>query len=409
MIRTLTPSKSLMLKNLTIARSLSPSKLILLLGSTLTVMAGATIAPSLPQIKANFSEVDNIDLLSRLILTAPALFIAIGAPLAGNLTDKFGRLPMLFGGIVLYALSGTAPLLLNDVYAIIASRGLLGVSVAAIMTSLTTLIGDYYQGEERNQTLGLQGAFMAFGGFMFLTAGGLLADVNWRFPFLIYALAIFLLPFAYKNLEEPKSIQSGRSSDSFRLKGRLLWLVGFTYLLVCLDFVLFYMLPVHLPFYLKELDIESNTLSGLALAALTLSGGLSSLGYRKLKRRMSYTGIYALLFSLCAGGMFILAFANSFWLVLTAQIVSGFGFGLFMPNANLFLVNETPPRVRGRVISGVTTAVFLGQFISPLVTNPLKDSVGLAESFQAAAFSLAGVSLVFLIILWRQRLNASEV
>lgn len=371
-------------------------------------MAGATIAPSLPQIKATFSEVENIDLLSRLILTAPALFIAIGAPLAGNLTDKFGRLPMLFEGIVLYALSGTAPFFLSDVYSIIASRSLLGVAVAAIMTSLTTLIGDYYQGEERNQTLGLQGAFMAFGGFVFLTAGGLLADLNWRYPFLIYGTALILLPFAFKKLHEPKSTDAEKPEAKLELKGHLLWVVALTYILVCLDFILFYMLPVHLPFYLQQLEITSNTLSGLALAALTLSGGLSSLFYRKLKKRLSYGGIYALLFALSACGMLLLAFAENFWLILLAQIITGFGFGLFMPNANLFLVNETPSRVRGRVVSGVSTAVFLGQFLSPLLTNPLKESVGLADSFMASAFALSGVSVIFLIISWQKHSAKSK-
>jgi hypothetical protein len=53
-------------------------KATLLLVSTLTVMAGATIAHSLPAMRQHFSEVPNADYWVRLILTVPALFIAIG-------------------------------------------------------------------------------------------------------------------------------------------------------------------------------------------------------------------------------------------------------------------------------------------------------------------------------------------
>jgi MFS family permease len=66
-------------------------KATLLIGSTLTVMAGAIVAPALPQISREFADVPGIELLSRLVLTLPALFMGILAPLAGYLTDRAGR------------------------------------------------------------------------------------------------------------------------------------------------------------------------------------------------------------------------------------------------------------------------------------------------------------------------------
>jgi MFS family permease len=71
-----------------------PVKITLLLISTLTVMAGATIAPSLPAMQAVFADIPNVGYLVWLVLTLPALFIAIGAPLVGVLIDQLGRKPM---------------------------------------------------------------------------------------------------------------------------------------------------------------------------------------------------------------------------------------------------------------------------------------------------------------------------
>ncbi|MEL6527253.1 MAG: MFS transporter, partial [Chloroflexota bacterium] len=67
----------------------------LLAAGTLTVMASATISPALPAITEAFADTPNIDLLVSLLLTIPALFIALGAPLAGVIVDRFGRKRLL--------------------------------------------------------------------------------------------------------------------------------------------------------------------------------------------------------------------------------------------------------------------------------------------------------------------------
>jgi hypothetical protein len=58
-------------------------KATLLVVSTLTVMAGATIEPSLPAMRQHFADVANADYLVRLVLTVPALFLAIAFGLMG--------------------------------------------------------------------------------------------------------------------------------------------------------------------------------------------------------------------------------------------------------------------------------------------------------------------------------------
>ena len=66
-------------------------KATVLLASTTTVMAAVRIAPALPGMEDHFSDVPNVDLLVRLVLTFPALFIVIGAPMAGYVVDRWGR------------------------------------------------------------------------------------------------------------------------------------------------------------------------------------------------------------------------------------------------------------------------------------------------------------------------------
>ncbi|HEY9738404.1 MAG TPA: MFS transporter, partial [Trichocoleus sp.] len=176
----------------------------LLLISSMTVMAGATLSPALPQIQKFFQEVPDSGFWVRLMLTMPGLFTAISAPFAGIIADRLGRRPLLLAAILLYGLAGGSGLVLSSISGLLIGRALLGLAVGAIMTTATALIADYYQGPQRNQVMGIQASFMSFGGVAFLVLGGLLADIGWRAPFLIYLMAFVVFGLALVFITEPK-------------------------------------------------------------------------------------------------------------------------------------------------------------------------------------------------------------
>ncbi|WP_238360651.1 MFS transporter [Iningainema tapete] len=196
-----------------------PAKATLLLVSTLTVMAGATISPALPAMRQYFTSEPNADYWVRLVLTVPALFIALGAPFAGTIIDRFGRKTLLSIAVFIYGLAGSSGFVLNSLGIILLGRVLLGLSVAGIMTTATTLIADYYTGATRTLFLGLQAGFMGLGGVIFLSLGGFLADINWRMPFLIYLIAWLILPLIVIFLPEPNRATSNTSTQLLKIMG----------------------------------------------------------------------------------------------------------------------------------------------------------------------------------------------
>ncbi len=378
-------------------------KVVLLLASSMTVMAGATIAPSLPQINAVFAEVENAALLTKLVLTIPGLFIAICAPIAGWLIDRFGRKKLLLAGLVVYGISGASAVFLNNLYLILVGRMFLGIAVAAIMTTSTTLIADYFQDEKaRNQFMGMQGAFMAVGGIVFIMLGGVLADINWRYPFLIYLASFAVLPTALWVLYEPmlkKSIThvEGEIPELTQLpKEAKKWLV-INYLSALVGMSIFYMIPVQIPFLLKELTEVSNTQVGQAISVGMVAGAIMSFNYQRIRARFNFTQIYILIFLLMAIGYFLVSQSKEYWQVLCSLFVSGLGFGMMMPNTNLCLMKVSPPAMRGRIIGGVSSFVFIGQFLSPLLSLPVIElSGGLSAAFMAVSFLLLLISGLFL-------------
>lgn len=373
-------------------------KITILLASTLTVMSGATISPSLPAMQAHFSDVENAAFWVRLVLTVPALFIVIGAPIAGQMVDKIGRKPLLLGSSILYGFAGGSGFVLDSVFAILAGRALLGFAVAGVMISATTLIADYYQGDARASFMGIQAGFIGFGGVLFLSIGGFVADINWRFPFLIYLLSWLLIPAILLFLYEPShpgddSAKTDASAPESQLPVKLLALI---YASALLQQVFFYLIPVQMPFYLEQLSDASATQAGLAIAFSTLFSAFASIGYGKLKKRFSFISILSLSFCLMGIGYIGVGLAGSYWLVLLVLIPSGIGLGLMMPNLNVWTSNEVSDTLRGRALGGLTTFMFLGQFLSPIVSQPVSQRIGLSSTY-----GLSGISLtVFAALLW---------
>ena len=365
--------------------------------STLTVMAGATIAPSLPEMRTQFADVANADYLVRLVLTLPALFIVIGSPIAGLTIDRFGRKPLLVAAVLLYGLAGSSGFFLQQLGSILVGRALLGLAVGAIMTSATTLIADYYLGPARAYFLGLQAAFMGLGGVLFLTLGGWLADIDWHMPFLIYLFALLLLPFVGLVLYEP--VRSRVSTDRMdnpptALPVKLLVVV---YGAAILTQIIFYMIPVQLPFYLQSLTGATASQSGLAIALMTLSSSIASIGYGRVKGRFDFVSILMLVFLLIGTGYVLIGWLRSYEQILIGLVISGLGLGLLMPNLTVWVSSVVPDVLRGRALGGLTTFFFLGQFLSPFFSQPLADRIGLDKTYMVAGGLLLVLALIISI------------
>ena len=79
----------------------TPRLITLLVASSIAGMGGGVVIPAMPKILEHFHDVPHAELLVRLFLTTPALFTAIGAPLAGLIVDKYGRKKLLLCAIFL--------------------------------------------------------------------------------------------------------------------------------------------------------------------------------------------------------------------------------------------------------------------------------------------------------------------
>jgi len=368
------------------------SKIALLILSAMGMMSGVAIVASLPFISHHFDDIPNIEFLSKLLLTMPAIMVAIFAPFFGKLIDRVGRLKPLYAGVILFIISGSSGVYLDNFYLLLVGRALLGVSVALLMTASMALIGDYFEEEERNKFVSLQGMVIGLSGIFFIISGGYLSDIGWRYPFYIYGAPLLFLPLLFTAFEEPKKVTLKKEEEVIHANLLPVYATGL------FSMVLFYMLPTQLPYLvINELEGSPSSVAYLIATAM-LVNAIVAKQYHRLKSRLSYQQIFVIIFVVFGTGLFIVSQAKSYSELFGATIFLGTGFGLILVNVNMWLLSLAHASKRGSAIGLLTSSFYLGQFLSPILFQPIVNMVGIRGLFFSVSlgvFILAGVVFLY--------------
>ena len=361
---------------------------LLLLGSCLPVLGGVLIAPVLPRIAEHFAGTANVGVMVPIVLTLPALMIALFSPFAGWLSDRIGRKRLLVLAMLLYGICGPLPLLLDDLNVILLSRAGLGLAEAAIMTCCTALIGDYYDGRERVQLLSWQTIVTSLSATAFFMLGGLIGEHGWRVPFALYIVGLVFAPLMHLALSEPlrraSAVVQAQQPREFPL--RSLSVICAMTILVALGF---FIVPVQTGFLLEHIGIDSPQRIGMAIGLGHSAVFLGALLFRRLSR-FGPGLLLALGFLISGAGILMLANAADYCTVILAVMVNGLGGGLALPTVLSWALSTLSIEHRGKGTGLFNAGFFGGQFASPLLVMALS---GVADG-RVGAVALVGWGLL---------------
>ncbi|MFS4438156.1 MFS transporter [Paracoccaceae bacterium GXU_MW_L88] len=377
----------------------------LMLAATLTIMSNATITPALPGIQAMFADNPNAELLTRLLITAPSLLVAIVAPFAGAVVDRIGRRPPLLAGLILYALAGTAGLYLGSLEAILASRLALGLGVAAIMTAQAALIGDYFDGPARGRLMGYQIATVNVGGLVFVAIAGILAARDPRLPFAIYGFSIIIFPLLSRLLPEPSAAATGDADPNLSAPGEPGWPLTVAIMAIAagLTFVIFYAVPTQLPYHLASIGLDDPRQTGEAMGSMMFAAAIMAFISGWIRPTLGRIGTPVTGYLLLAAGFFLLSIGTTILFAMLGTALIGAGMGLCMPTFLTTALNAAPATRRGLVSGAVTSAIFLGQFFSPIASQPLVSHWSYSTAFAVGAAGFIGLALILTLTLRKRQ------
>ena len=368
--------------------------ILLLIGSTLPVLGAVLLAPILPTLSEVFKDAPGSAALVPLILTIPALFIAILSPFAGAIVDKVGRKRVLIIALIAYAVVGTAPLYLDSLGAIVASRAAVGVTEAFIMTCCTALIADYFSGNRRNKYLGLQALVTALSATVFFAIGGAIGAFGWRTPFWLYVVGIIVAIAMISAIWPTNATAEGQEKRVGKLPAVPWRKLALPAVVTFFGGIVFYTLIVELPYVLVGLGVFDTAIIGAATALASLGTAVGAFLFRGLAKR-GVALLLPLALFLAGLGQVIVGVGNIVPVIIIGAVISGFGAGLLLPTMVTWSIARLDYEQRGRGTGLFVSALFLGEFVTPLVVLALTGAVGTL----GVAITIVGVFSILVCVI----------
>lgn len=135
--------------------------------------------------------------------------------LSGKLTEKINNILLLQIGLGIFTLSGILYLISGKMWQLIAVSALLGVGSGLIVPLSTGLISHFFVGDRtRVKQFGYSSAITNLTLVIATVVTGYLAEVNWRWPFLVYLLPAvsIVLSFYLKRSMEKEAGTTGQTT-----------------------------------------------------------------------------------------------------------------------------------------------------------------------------------------------------
>ncbi|RFM28034.1 TCR/Tet family MFS transporter [Deminuibacter soli] len=300
------------------------------------------------------------------------------APILGNLSDRFGRRPVLLlsllGFGIDYLFQGFAP----TIGWLFVGRILAGVTGASFTTA-TAYIADISTPEKRAQNFGLVGAAFGLGFIIGPSIGSFLGHLGLRVPFFVAAglslcnclYGYFVLPESLsRENRRPFSWKRANPIGSFFVLARYPAIRSMVVSLV-LIYIAGHALQSTWTYYgmLKfgwDKIWVGISLSFVGLMVALVQGGLIRVIIPAIGQ---HRGVYVGLL-LYATGMLLFAFATKGWMMFAFIVIYALG-GIAGPSIQGLITGKIPPNEQGELQGTLTSLVSLTAIVGPLMMTNL--------------------------------------
>jgi DHA1 family tetracycline resistance protein-like MFS transporter len=344
------------------------------------VIGFGIIIPVMPGLISDLKHVDisTAAKYGSYLTVAYAFTQFVFAPVLGNLSDKYGRRPVLlfslFGFGIDYIFLALAP----SYGWLFFGRIIAGITGSSFTTA-AAYIADISTAENRAKNFGMIGAAFGLGFIIGPLLGGLLGDYGQRLPFYA-AAALALLNWVYGFFVLPESLKKeNRREFSWKRAnpvGSLLHLVKFPAVAGLIVSILLLYIAAHAImsnwnyFTIHRFNWDNKTV-GISLAVVGILVALVQAGLTRVinprigSEKSLYYGMI-----LYAVGMLLFGLATQSWMMFVFLIPYCLG-GIAQPALQAVMASKVPPNAQGELQGAITSTMSLAAIIGPFVMNNL--------------------------------------
>lgn len=362
--------------------SIATIPLIMTLGNSMLI-------PILPLLEI---QLEITKLQSSYIIMVYSIVAIFLIPVAGFLSDKYGRKVVIVPSLILAGLGGLicawAAWKLDPSPAfiwIIIGRILQGVGAAGAFPIVIPLVGDLYKDEhEVSTSLGIIETSNTFGKVLSPIVGSFFAGIIWFFPFwsipmfcLISLILIIIFVRKPNGDEEPLSFRKFTKNTKEIFKEHKKWLFAVFIIGAIAMFILFGLL-----FYLSSIledkygydGLKKGFLLAIPLAALCVASFTTGKMIKDNLSRMKWITFFSILLTGAMVGLTLIS--DKFVFLIVIFLISGIGIGAALPCLDAIITQSIDKEMRGTITSIFSAMRFAGVAAGPpIVAILMQDKI----------------------------------
>ncbi|WP_114286525.1 TCR/Tet family MFS transporter [Candidatus Halocynthiibacter alkanivorans] len=398
-------------------KSLGPARTFIMMTVVLDAMGIGLIMPVMPSLLREIEGASLADaaiwggVMSMVFAVNQFLF----GPLIGNLSDRFGRRPVLLLSLVVMALDYLVMAVTGSILLLLLMRFIGGITAATHSTA-NAFMADISAPEDKAANFGLIGAAFGIGFILGPVLGGVLGEFGTRAPF--YAAAALAggnAVFGYLVLPETVTDAMRRPfkwsrANPFGALQMIRELTGVSRLMLLyfINQVAFFVYPAIWSYFTIARFGWSEGMIGLSLGAFGLSMALvQGVLMRPVVKRLGEmrTMYVALLFNLVA--FLLMAVVSNGWIAMALTPLTALG-SMASPAMQGVMSRATPDDQQGALQGAISSAAALATILSPLAMTWVFARFTRApeEIYQPGAPFMVAAVLTLLCLVLAQRLRA---
>lgn len=379
--------------------SIASIPLVMTLGNSMLI-------PVLPVME---KELDISSTQSSLLITCYSVSSIFLIPIAGFLSDKYGRKNIILPSLMIVLIGGlicgfAAWKMSNSYWILIIGRILQGIGASGAFPIVLPLVGDLYKNDdEASATLGVVETSNTFGKVISPIVGAALAAVVWYMPFFLISLfsliSFLLVLFFVKQKKTVKPVRLKKFIENtkriFRDEGKWLYtlfVVGGYVMLVLFMMQVFLSNNLEEQFHMK--GIKKGFILAVPLLLLCISSLMSGKFIKGNKMTMKKVIMLGLL--LQAASLLLFKEYKSILLLILVLSILGVAIGMVLPCLDALITENVEKSQRGLITSFFSSARFIGVAAGPPIAT-----VFVKNNFSLSMYSAIFITFYMLYIVFK--------
>lgn len=381
------------------AAVLSQSFIVMAIMIVSTVLAN--IAQSFPT--ASLTAIQMV-MTFGMVASFPATLVA------GILGNKLNKKYIVLVALALMLVGGLLPAFLHDKLGYIyASSLLIGAGQGTLMTTISNISTELFEGDERSQMYGMQTAFQNGGSVVMMLVAGMLARVRWTqaylaFGIILITIIIVTLWLPAEQVTPKKEAGGGKDAPKAKVPGSV-YFIGVLICLFCIGYSTF---SLNASLYIASMGLGDPSTVALAMSLSTGAGVVGGFAFPKIFKLLNRY-VLTLACIVTAVGYLLLVLFPSIAIVFLAAITAGIGFSLSIPLGIQAISETATPEQMSSSMGSYMAFTSVGAAASPLIINALAGFI--PNGNEGTVFLTSVVFLVILTVItifWSMKTSATK-